>query len=208
MKEKTTKDWVGGTNSSFKNIGATNHSPNEREKNDYYATEPKAVRLLLEIEKFEGTIWECACGEGHLSEEMIRLGYDVFSSDIIDRNYKNIHLKNEDFLSSRDENKRLLNWNIITNPPYKYANQFIEKALEIIEIGKKVAFFLPIRYLETKSRKVIFEKYPPIRVHVSSSRLKCAMNGDFEKMANSAVCYAWFVWQKGHTGTTELKLFN
>lgn len=203
------KDWKGGTNSSFKTIVATNHSPNERETNDYYATEPKAVRLLLEIEKFEGTIWECACGEGHLSEEMLNLGYDVFSSDIVDRKYQNIDLTHLDFLESKSITPNFqLDWNIITNPPYKYANQFIEKALEIIEIGKKVAFFLPIRYLETKSRKVIFEKYPPIRIYVSSNRLKCAMNGDFEKMANSAVCYAWFVWEKGYTGTTELKWFN
>jgi hypothetical protein len=74
--------------------------------------------------------------------------------------------------------------------------------------GRKLALFLPIRYLEGKERKRIFEKYPLKKVWVSSSRLKCAINGDFSGSTNSAVCYAWFIWEKGWSGETKLGWFN
>jgi len=197
------KDWTGNSVSYSKTLGASSHSQNEREQHDYYATEPKAVRMLLEIEHFEGKIWECACGEGHLSEEMKRLGRDVYSTDIVDRNYPD---KIMDFLGI--ENNEQVDFNIITNPPYRYANEFISKALSIIPQGKKLALFLPIRYLEGKQRKAIFKLMPPKVVYVSSSRIKCAMNGDFNKMTGSAVSYAWFIWEKGYSGETTLKWFN
>ena len=60
------KDWNGNSKSIYTTIGASNHSEKERQVNDYYATEPKAAELLLEVEKFSSTIWECACGGGSL----------------------------------------------------------------------------------------------------------------------------------------------
>lgn len=61
------KDWTGDKNSVFKTLAASNHSETERQPEDYYATEPRAAELLLENETFDGPIWECACGEKHLS---------------------------------------------------------------------------------------------------------------------------------------------
>ena len=63
-----TKDWTGNSNSIYKTLGASNHTDKERQNEDYYATDPKAADLLLELEKFSPNIWECACGEGHLSK--------------------------------------------------------------------------------------------------------------------------------------------
>lgn len=197
------KDWTGNSVSYSKTLGASSHSQHERQSHDYYATEPKAVKLLLQLEKFEGDIWECACGEGHLSEEMKRLGYNVFSSDIVNRGYADEII---DFLGI--ENNTPTNYNIITNPPYKYANQFILKSLSLMQENKKLALFLPIRYLEGKERKNIFKNHPPKIIYVSSSRLKCAMNGKFEEMKGSAVSYAWFIWEKGYKGKTQLEWFN
>ena len=197
------KDWTGNSVSYSKTLGASNHSQHERQSHDYYATEPKAVKLLLQLEKFEGGIWECACGEGHLSEEMKRLGHNVFSSDIVNRGYADEII---DFLGI--ENNTPTNYNIITNPPYKYANQFILKSLSLMQENKKLALFLPIRYLEGKERKNIFKNHPPKTIYVSSSRLKCAMNGKFEEMKGSAVSYAWFIWEKGYKGKTQLEWFN
>ena len=74
---------------------------------------------------------------------------------------------------------------IITNPPYKYALQFVEKALERVKPGRKVAMFLKLQFLEGKSRKAFFLKHPPKTVYVSSSRLICAMNGDFMSQVNA-----------------------
>ena len=161
--------------------------------------------MLLELEDFTKLhVWECACGEGHLSRAMQNKGITVYSSDLINRGFGNEY----DFLSAENQEWK---GHIITNPPYKYAQEFIEKALQIIPEGKKVAMFLKIQFLEGKGRKKLFLSQPPKTVYVSSSRLLCAKNAEFEKMiagGGSAVAYAWYVWQKGFNGTTELKWFN
>jgi hypothetical protein len=197
------KDWKGSPSAVFANLGASNHFDSVRQSEDYYATEPKAVEMLLKIENFNGVIWECACGEGHISKEMKRLGHEVVSSDLINRGYGDGQY---DFLGA--ENNEVLEINIITNPPYKYANEFIKKGMEILESGYKMAMLLPIRYLEGKQRKQIFKQFPPKKVYVSSSRIKCAKNGEFDKMEGSAMSYAWFVWQKGFKGKPTLEWFN
>jgi hypothetical protein len=97
---------------------------------------------------------------------------------------------------------------IITNPPYRFANQFIEKAMELLQISRKLALFLPIRYTEGKARKKLFAKYPPKKVWVSSGRIKCAVGGNFAAMKGSAVAYAWFIWEKGYTDESRLGWFN
>lgn len=97
---------------------------------------------------------------------------------------------------------------IVTNPPYKWGKEFIEHALEIIPDGRKVAMYFPIRYLASKSRRTLFDKYPPYKIWVSSSRLICAANGEFDKVKGSAVDYAWFIWHKGFRGETKLGWFN
>lgn len=123
------------------------------------------------------------------------------SRDLIDRGYGSV----ADFLS-----KDNTEWNgdIVTNPPYKYAQEFVEKALQIIPEGHKVAMFLKLQFLEGKHRRVLFDAMPPKRVYVSTSRLKCAMNGDFDSVGGSATAYAWFVWEKGFSGDPIIKWFN
>lgn len=189
------------SSSVFTTMGATSHSSGERQAEDYYATEPRAMELLLELEQFNNDIWECACGEKHLSTVLEEKGYNVRSSDIVNRCNNEV----QDFLS--DE---VTNWegDIITNPPYKLAQAFIEKAMQIIPDGNKVAMFLKLTFLEGQKRKAMFQKYPPKIVYVSSSRLNCAKDGDFEKYKSSAIAYAWFVWEKGYQGDPVIKWFN
>lgn len=197
------KDWTGNSRTTHAILGARNYAKNEREVNDYYATEPKAVELLLEQEEFSPHVWEPACGEGHMSKVLESHGYKVLSTDLVDRGYGEGGV---DFFAITKTDYPL---DIITNPPYKYAKEFVEHALDISMDGTKIAMFLKIQFLESKARRELFDKHPPQTVYVSSSRLKCAMNGDFEKYAKStAVCYAWFVWQKGHMGPTNLKWIN
>lgn len=186
------KDWTGNKKSTFTTLGASNHSDHEREKHDYYATDPSAIDDLFKVHNFDQTIWECACGEGHLSKKMEEYGKDVFSTDLIDRGYGNGVI---DFL----EYDMPWHGDIITNPPYKYAQEFTEKAMSILDEGKQLAMFLKLTFLEGQKRRKLFEKYPPKVIYVFSARKKCALNGDFEKTGSSAACYAWFVWEKGFT---------
>lgn len=195
------KNWTGNGNSIYKTLGASNHTDKDREQHDYYATDPKAAELLLELETFEN-ILEPSCGEGHLSKVFSDAGINVTSSDLIDRGYGT----QKSFFDYEE-------WNgdIITNPPYKYGLEFVEHALKIIPNGNKVAMFLKLQFLEGKKRKKLFVSNPPKTLYVSSSRLLCAKNADFEGMrkgGGSAVAYGWFVWQKGFNGRTEIVWFN
>lgn len=189
----------------FVTLGASNHSSSDRETNDYYATDPKALRLLLELEGFSENVWECACGEGHLSKVLEEHGYNVRSTDLIDRGYGESGV---DFLEIKDG---FYEGDIVTNPPYKYAKEFVEKALEVIADGHKVAMFLKLQFLEGKARRELFDKFPPARVYVATGRINCCKNGDFSKSqreSNSAQAYAWFVWEKPFTGDPVIKWFN
>lgn len=199
------KDWTGNKKSTFVTLGASNHTDKERQKEDYYATDPIAASLLLEVEPFEGKIWESACGEKHLAKVFEDAGYKVRSSDIVDRCGNEVF----DFLGI--ENCETWEGNIITNPPYKYATEFIYKSLSIIPNGYKVAMFLKVQFMEGKERKYLFTEFPPKVIYVSSSRIMCAKNGEFDKMregGGSAVAYAWYVWEKGYKDDTKIKWIN
>ena len=198
------KDWTGNSNSIYKTLGASNHTDKERQSEDFYATEPKAAELLLELEDFNENIWECACGEGDLAKVFEKAGHNVLATDLIDRGYG---VGGVDFL----ECVEVFDGDIITNPPYKYAKEFVEKALELVPDGHKVAMFLKLQFLEGKARKELFKKYPPKTIYVASGRLLCAKNGDFEGMragGGSAVAYCWYIWQKNYQGDTVIKWFN
>ena len=192
------KDWTGNYHSVCGCLGAHNECKEEREEHDYYATTPKAAEWLIRLEKLNKHIWECACGEGHLSKVFTANGYDVLSTDLIDRGYG---LGGVDFLQCKDT----FNGDIVTNPPYRYAQDFIEHALELIEDGNKVCMFLKVQFLEGKARRKLYETSPPKTVYISSSRLQCGRNGVF---TDSMVAYAWYVWEKGYKGNTTIKWFN
>jgi len=200
------KDWTGNKNSIYKTLGASNHTDKEREKNDYYSTHPIAGEWLLKLETLNKNIWEISAGEKHLSNVFESQKYNVRSSDIIVR-IKGV--EQLDFLSKENEGwKGVDSFDIITNPPYKFALEFLERALELVPDGCKVIMFLKIQFLESKGRRKFFDKFPPKTVWVSSSRISCAKNGDFEKYKESASCYCWYIWEKGYIGDTIIKWFN
>lgn len=183
-------------------LGASNLSLTDRADNDFYATPPVAVEMLLEKESFSNKIWEPAAGLNHITNILLNHGHYVFTSDIVQR-LPSITV--QDFLTTD------MKWDgdIITNPPYSLATQFVEKAMDILEPGHKLAMLLKLQFLESKGRVALFKKYPPKVVYVSSGRLTCAKNGDFiDGAKGSAICYAWYIWEKGFTGDPIIKWFN
>lgn len=83
------KDWQGNRNSIFKTLGASNHTDSDREADDFYATDPRAIDLLTGYKavSLPRAVWEPSCGSGCLSRRLTELGYDVTSTDLIDRGY-------------------------------------------------------------------------------------------------------------------------
>ena len=198
------KDWSGNKNSIYKTLGASNHTDKERQSEDFYATDPIAIDKLLKVEKPSACIYECACGQGHLSERLKEYGYEVYSSDLVDRGYYGTDIK--DFFSVKKLDDY---YDILTNPPYKYAKEFVLHALDLLANGQKCYMFLKTTFLEGKARyKELFSKAPPKTIYVFSERVLCAKNAQFEQMkagGGSAVSYSWFVWEKGYQGKTTIE---
>ena len=154
---------------------------------------------LLKVEHFEN-VWECACGAGHLSEVLKKYGIHGRSSDLFDRGYSGAEIL--DFRRQWDK------WDgdILTNPPFRYAQEFVEKGLECVNEGRKVAMLLRIQFLEGKKRRNLFREQPPQKICVWSERIACAMNGDFISIKHgSPMMFAWFVWVKGFQGDPIIK---
>ena len=179
-----------GRNKIYSTLGATSHTDHERAAHDLYCTPPEAIdRLLKGGAEIDKNVWECCCGLGHLSEKLKSLGYEVYSSDLIDRGYGEGGI---DFLEYYER----FNGTILTNPPYCLATPIIEHALEIIEDGCRVYMLMRLQYLEGIKRARLFDSGQLETVYVFRKRIACAMNGDFLNY-KSAVCYAWFCFKKG-----------
>lgn len=172
-----------------------------RAEGDYYATDPVAIDCLLSEVTLSSKVWECACGEGHLSERLKDFGYDVYSTDITDRNYGDAFF---DFLAC----STVFDGDIVTNPPFKCFEAFMRKGLECISDGHKLVLLGKIQILEGQKRGRFFRDYPPRYVLVFSKRLRCAINGDFENFSDGMQAYAWYVFEKGYQGDTTLKWVN
>jgi hypothetical protein len=188
-------------NHSLKILGSSTHTEEEREKNDYYATDPKALSLFLKAISGDGIelnrmIWEPSCGEGNLSELLRQRGYCVLSTDLIDRGFGS----QLDFLAPSS-----VKWDgdILTNPPYKYALEFIETALSRVRTGKHVIMLLRLQFLEGIKRHSFYSQHPPKYVYVHSKRIKIWKNN--EQGGANAVAYAWYIWEKGFEGDTVLR---
>lgn len=97
---------------------------------------------------------------------------------------------------------------ILTNPPYKFAQEFVEHALELVPDGHKVFMFLKLTFLEGKARRKLFDTKQLKTVYVSSGRIKCAKNGEFEAMGSSAAAYAWFEFVRGYSGQPTIEWIN
>lgn len=172
-----------------------------RVENDFYATDPKSTRTLLDTIKFVGdTFLEPCCGEGHIAK-VIKEYYPnakITAFDIVDRGYGEGGI---DFLTYKTEEKFD---NVITNPPYSLAQEFIEKSLDLVNENGKVAMFLKIQFLEGTKRKEFFDKVPLKYVYVFRARQSPWMNGnptnEQGKKWSSTMCFGWYIFEKGFVG--------
>lgn len=167
-----------------------------RERDDFYPTPPEGTRALLSVERFEGDIWEPACGDGAISEELESAGYTVRSTDLIDRGYGTPGV---DFLLDYQTTAA----NIVTNPPFKLAEEFARHALA--RSTGKVCMLARLAWLEGISRGKFFQSSPLARVWVFSARLHMQRARQAEKTdAGGMIAFAWFVWDHSHNGAPML----
>lgn len=166
-----------------------------RQVSDFYPTPTETTVALLERERFEGNVWESASGNGDMAKVIAKFN-TVICSDI--RNDESVFGdKDIDFLKT--------NWkvdNIITNPPYRFAQEFVEHALKCAD--KKVAMLLKLVFLESVSRYKLFKNSPLKKVYVFCKRQKIYKDGKLGKNSG-LIAYGWFVWDKSFQGKPTIE---
>lgn len=160
----------------------------KRDPHDFYPTPQGVTEALLQHEQFSTTVWEPACGDGAISKILVEAGYSVISSDLIDRSYGDV----EDFIATDQ-----LTENIVTNPPYSIAEEFVRKALSCTT--GKVAMLLPLTFLESERRESLFVTSCLKRVYVFMDRIPIYKSGSVAR-GNGRTAYAWYVWEHGYSG--------
>ena len=223
------KEWKGNSNSAHAAIAAHNGKGKaDRQEDDFYATDPRAIEALINapVEKYSQItqislsyckgergyfIWECAAGNGNLSNWLKQNGYNVVASDLKYRGCTDGSIIDGlDFLTTYPYNKfkgvaahPLI---ILTNPPYSLATEFIEHALEILPDGGLYIALMNITYLAGQKRyQRVYSKGSLREIYVFSKRIECWKNGEQPKdKCGSIANYAWYVFQKGYKGQPTL----
>lgn len=172
-------------------------------RDDLYETPPCAVRALLKVEQIpSGAVWECACGPGAIARTLRAAGHEVWATDLVDYQSPDQDQARIDFLCEHGSAPYHIG-SIVTNPPFKLADQFVRHALMLCP---RVYMLLRLAFLESERRSAILESGWLRRVYVFSNRLpmmhRAGWNGP---RATSAIAYAWFCWRRDDPGPTELR---
>jgi hypothetical protein len=162
---------------------------------DLYETPAVAVEALLLVERIPHVIWEPAAGPGAIVRVLRDHGHAVIASDLID--YGGLHFV-RDFLGEISMPAGTMA--IVTNPPFSAAEKFVEHALRLCPM---VVMLLRLAFLESERRCGILEGRGLARVHVFRKRLPMMHRANWEgRKANSGMAFAWFIWDRSHTGPT------
>jgi len=188
----------------YRILGSSNHSENERVKDDFYATPKIAVdKLFLELEKLKiklpEVIIEPSVGTGSIAFPFCEKGYFVMGFDITDRGFPNTNIVDWLTVSRPD----IDNLAIVANFPYNKIQEHTEHSLSLLKDGEYLIELAKIQFLEGKARREMFNKNPPKYVLVFSERIKCLANGE-NTGGSSAICFCWYIFQKGFKGMPQV----
>lgn len=179
----------------------------ERDTLDFYV-EPEECSIALFAEhKFQGPIWDPACGLGRITDAARLAGYKTISTDIKKRSPKCDDTL--DFLSNKAQ---FIFTDIVSNPPFSLAEEFVKKSLSVVPRHGQVAMILPIVWIAGFSRKRNWLPASPLKKVLPISPRPSMPPGAVilagERAGNGTKDYAWFVWQRGYSGNCEVGFLN
>ena len=95
---------------------------------------------------------------------------------------------------------------VITNPPFKLGQKFIEHAFGFARVG--VAMLVRTSFLESVGRyETLYRYQPPTHVYQYAERVPM-VEGRYDPKASTATSYCWVVWEMdriNYIGETVLK---
>jgi hypothetical protein len=162
---------------------------------DRYPTPRCATEALMRVEHLPHRIWECACGDGTgILDPLRAAGHEVIGSDLVDHARPDCFWRRDFLLEPLPKGVEA----IVTNPPFKLAEQFVEHALDLCP---SVVMLLRLAFLESERRTGILEGRGLARVHVFRKRLPMMHRDGWDgPRASSGIPFAWFVWDRSHRG--------
>ena len=168
---------------------------------DDFPTPPWATRALIEhvLDKAALTTMSClepACGRGHMAKALKEYFRDVTASDA----YHYGHGPVRDFLTD-PYGTDAYDW-VITNPPFRLAEDFVLKSLRVARWG--LAILARTVFLESCGRyQTIFSFTPPSKFAQFVERVPM-LRGRLDEKGSTATGYAWFIWEKEAIGAPRL----
>lgn len=157
----------------------------------HFPTPPWGTRALCEWLKDKYTlkkhgVWEPAAGAGDMARPLSEYFEEVYASDVHDYGC------GYDVVDFLDASRRDDFW-IITNPPFRLAEQFAMKAIERALFGS--AMLVRTSFLESTGRySRLFSQQPPTDILQFSERLPMH-KGRLLANGSTATSYCWLVWQ-------------
>lgn len=178
------------------------------ETEDFIPTPPWATRALYEYVaprlKQEAPLLiaqDPACGEGHMMQVFSEYGHKaVWGSDFSpkqmlrarERLGPDAKLWHQDY--TKPHPKLDAPDVVITNPPYKHLNAFVDKALETAVFG--VGMLCRVQALESEGRyNNIFKVRPPTQIAFFSNRIPFK-TGAVAKKAPKMFFHVWLWWER------------
>ena len=159
---------------------------------DDFPTPPWATRALCEwivdAAELKGSCREPAANRGHMVKPLCEYFSEVWASDIFDYG---AGFGQSDYLFGPEPMP--VGWTI-TNPPFRLAEQFIERALATSRHG--VAMIVRSAFLEGVGRHDrLFSRFPPTDILQFSERV-VMHKGKLSAKGSTATAYCWLVWIK------------
>lgn len=172
---------------------------------DLYNTPEYAVATLMRhchdnFKPNSQTFFEPCNGKGNISSSLQGYGIIMKTNELFSDHGESDF--NEDFLSPNSDVAAEWDFDIIiTNPPYKFATEFV---LEGFKYAREQYHFLRINFLEGQSRyDTLLSKGHLKNVYVFTRRVTCTKGVEEEPQAN-AVCYAWYHFDREFNGLPTL----
>lgn len=170
------------------------------DEHQFYPTVEECTWAFVAAEsgQIPDKVWEPACGDGAISRLLEKVGYDVVSTDLVDRGYGRGGV---DFFTQYKMPDGC--GGIVTNFAFNLNDEFIEHAAAMAP--DYMAMFLPANYwVGSENRRRMFERWRPARQYLLGWR------PDYFKLGSpdQRCLFQWCVWDGRSRGMVTSILRN
>lgn len=164
---------------------------------DDYPTPDWVIDAVLPHVPGGGQVLEPSCGAGAILRRLRAWGVELSHLRGIELDEGRATIARQDGFTVAHADALYADWGqadlIITNPPYRFAEAFVRRALSLRRPGGTVAMLLRLGFLESIER-ADFNRSHPADVLVLPRR------PSFVNGRSDACAYGWFVWGVGRGG--------